>query len=191
MFKGKVHWYKNGEADGSFPNAFVYDGREAVMDWMFGLEDWRGQYVGTGVDVYVAVGTSTDTNDGVRGPAPGYSPGTGLEWQLVDLEDSRLSNELGRTPGVFTRTNQTVEIRATFTDAELGTGAVDIREMGVFLGSSAPAGDPSTYLADRPKAMLTRSVRYSENTGYYIDNPLEREAGDDITIRYEFGAEVS
>lgn len=192
---------------GKFPNMRVDDGTEYLLDFFAGIATWhnyssnRATY-GTGQTElwdkrrWVGLGTCMFNNSseervsGLQGIPSGNTSYTIADTDLVSVEDSTLSNEVGsRVQATPDRTDQTAELYALFdVPGDIPSGT-EIREFGLFLSDSGPNHDPSNHDQCKPKAMLCRSVRYGTGmiggTGYYTDDPLI--ANDDIQIRWKVG----
>jgi len=203
---GVESWHSGaGGYDGTLPasgawNPYRYiaigTSADSNSDWLL-----NNSFIDTGVYVDAPTGGSGILVDSV---------GTGLGYiaHFPNLGDSMMSSVIpGKVnknvgTGLFykiadrvVRSGRTVTIEATFTtdaDAENGAAAViptgtKIRELGIFLNDE-PTGSvaPSTVRADRPSAMLCRSVRYSVSGGYIQDNPITAGANN-LTVRYTYG----
>ncbi len=224
MYKGRQRIkQKNKEGNWEkwskwYPNLFVDDGIELTEDFLFGLKSWwnpqdQSEYVGgdSGWDTvrYVQPGVSMFNNasperaTGLDGIPVGneYDYPVDDTW-LVSPEDSFISHATGsRVVLNATRRDQTVEFSVSFNvpgDIPIGT---NIRELGIFLGSTGPTKDPSNSEAQKSKSMVCRSTISS--TGYYnaagatgiqgqagfqlchVDEPLT--VTNDIEVQWEFG----
>lgn len=191
---------------GEFPNLLVDDGKEYILDFFGGRKTWHnpkdpGAY-GTGnvglwtQPRYGAAGTCMFNNSSVERVAGTFGVPSGscaypiTDTILVSPEDSTLSNEVGsRIQLTVDRRDQTLEFTGRFNvPGNLPTG-VNIREFGLFLGSSGPDHDPSYHEGSKPSTMLCRVSIYGSGfcgvTGVYVDDPLIPD--EDIEIRWKFG----
>ena len=179
-FKGKIEFYER-DCEGEFTiktgetkNLWVDDGKELVLDWLFGLDNWLSP------DWYLVrwcgKGTCMFNNSSFeRASGMDYIP-TGTEcsypvsetW-LVSPEDSFLSREVGiRNAIQATRRDQTVEMKIQIDvpgDVPFNT---KIREWGIFLKAAGPYHDPSLHAGSKMYSMICRAAMFG--TGWYNDS---------------------
>ena len=190
-----------------YNNLLVDDGKEYILDFFGGRKNWHlpkdpTAYATGDVGLwtqprYGAVGicmfnnASSQRVDGINGvPSGGECDYPVSDYILVSPEDSFLSNEVGtRIELDVTRRDQTLEFFGRFNvPGNLPTGT-EIREFGLFIGSTGPAHDPSYHDGSKPSTMLCRVALYGSGlcgiTGVYTDDPLV--ATDDVEIRWKFG----
>ena len=192
MSKGKVR-YRQKEEDGEmgewtpwFPNLFVDDGKEAMLDWLFGKLNWLDP-TGDGQlfteERYVQAGESLFNNKdfgrltGQKGIPDGEEWNYKTEdWLLVSPEDSFLSSPVGDPILIdCERRDQVMEFSARFdVPGDLPTGT-EIRELAVFFGEGGPAHDPSYHDDSKPNAMICRSTVYDTD---YFNESGETGTGD-------------
>jgi len=147
---------------------------------------------------YMALGTSSATNQGLQGPGEvgdllvtgSWQGSSKLDWKLTAEID-----EIGggcRSPITFTRTGDVMTMSALFTDAQInvGTTACMIREWGLFLSDTIPEESPFDAELEMPNAMIARAVKMAKNPGdpnYYTDShELKNQDGRDIEFFYMF-----
>ena len=192
---------------GKYPNMFVDDGKEYIMDLMFGRHTWHNydpnrnydppndvnlwtlnRYAGAGICMFN--NKSPDRAAGLNAIPSGSCNYPIAETYLVSPEDSFLSRPVGNHIQVeCTRRDRTVEISAKFSvPGDIPTGA-ELREFGLFLGATPPTHDPSYHDGSKPLAMMCRTVIYGtgicNGTGVYLDRPFDVEG--DVEFRWIFG----
>ncbi|MBD3407847.1 MAG: hypothetical protein GF411_17135 [Candidatus Lokiarchaeota archaeon] len=137
---------------------------------------------------HMAIGTEDATNFGTEGPSTGAKPKDG-DWQGSSSLDFRLTLEVARSEVAYSRIGDVLIISAVFQDSdihEVGATATFIRELGLFLSEDAPTGNPFDLPLQQEHAMIVRSVRYSETTNDYIDDPLVKEEnGEPLELFYK------
>jgi len=176
-------------------NTMLNTGKAYLEDTSLGLANWRDpgndSYPWSGfVDkIYMHVGDSTDTNTGIIGPSGSNAVPKSGAWQGVDPEDFRLSHWIASKKCTVSRPEGSTitKIYATFTNSELGTGEVIIREMGIGLDAEQPDSKPMYNISARPKAMLIRKICYDSSGNYWVDAPVTRPAGQNFTLTHMFG----
>lgn len=174
-------------------NVVVVTGRRFLIDRCFNVADdhnWGDSEI-----TNLALGISTDTNDGVTGPTM-YAPvSTSGGWQGASPYDWKLSSEFVRKTASITRTGEKVYMKSTFENsdfssvwASFGTGSVQILEEGVFLSGTAPTSNPLVTTSQEGNAMFARSTLTLNNgSGYYTIDPIYKpDDGNRISIAYEW-----
>jgi len=219
--KGKVKIYERDE-EGNYTrlireshNLWVDDGKELVLDFLWGLKSWwnpKTQYTGgdSGWNTtrYVGFGDCMFSNksferaSGIKGIENGEEYNYKVEdTYLVSPEDSFLSSEVGnRNTATITRRDQVVEIETIIGVPNNVPASTEIREFGLFLGSTGPSKDPSLDESSKPYAMICRSALFG--TGYYNESgPCEADDSgaklcyyddpyvvtEDVQLVWEFG----
>lgn len=172
-------------------NLIVETGKEFMLDEILDNDKWNS---GSGV-MSIAVGSSTDTNDGVLGPNVGRDVDVGGPWVGVSEDDWKLSAEFARSiiiPNATSRVDQRIDIFAQFVDAQFSgyeSGSfVPIREVGIFLHpTDEPENNPQDYPQEKPKAMVGRRLYYGHNiiAGKYVDAPYWKPIdGNPLMMKY-------
>lgn len=140
------------------------------------------------VITHMAIGASDYTNFGLAGPSNGTitKPDS---WNGASSLDFRLTDEITRSEVSFTRLGDVMIVSAIFNDNdihEVGATQTDIRELGLFLSDSPPTDNPFDSEDEQPDAMIVRSVRYSETSTQYIDDPLVKtKDGRNLELFYK------
>ena len=185
------------EVHGGIRNTLVLSGKRYLLDRIFdtGTHNWDDKMV-----THLAIGTSTDTNDGTSGPTPTTPVAQGSGWRGASVYDWKLSDEVARASASFRRQGETVFATATFQNTDFnsywsahGTGSVPIVEFGLFLSNTAPTANPLNDVSQQVNAMFARGVKYTtQGTGYYIADPIYKaDDGNPIAIGYEFSLDPS
>ena len=191
---------ENGKLLAKFGNHFVDSGKQATLDYMFNSFNWESGHTTFLGDRFMAIGSSTDTNAGVTGPADGAPVPVSGSWDGVSDSDWKLSNEITGTSRAqisCIRAGNTANIVAQISDSNVdhaGYGAdIDIYEIGIFLSGACdtPTADPTDVgSTDEHKAgaMLVRGIYYqTEGTGYIVPpDKLTKSQGSDLYIHYTF-----
>jgi len=198
---GKVKTYEYDENKGcviekTHKNTRTLIGDRWILDRMFdtGTHGWNALRVG-----YMGIGASTNPNSGLPvGPSvSGDVPLTGT-WKGASYNDWTLSSPKMLAAVETKRNGQTVSIIGTFSNAQFvaagwfGTSNIaDVMEMGLFLGSSFPAGSPLEVVAQEPNAMVVRATfTKQQGSAYTIDPYYKNNNGKSLPIVYEYGLEV-
>jgi len=195
--KGTVELYQIDRKTGQIynrnvgPNMIVETGKEFMLDEALDNDKWNS---GSGVSA-IALGISTDTNDGVLGPNVGREVDVSGPWQGVSEDDWRLTSEIARSSIIKNATSsidQRIDIFAQFVDAQFSgyeSGSfAPIREVGLFLHpTTPPAQNPQDYPANKPYAMVGRRLYYGKNvvTGKFVDAPYWKPIdGNPLMMKY-------
>jgi len=164
---------------------------------------WKGRFA--------ALGSSTISN-GINGPKEsaltesgesyiladaGWAGASLYDWELGDEVLAVVGGNAIRATVEATREgvgSRAVEVEIVFTDAEVPAG--DYYELGIFLsdgidlvtpnGIEHPNRNPSEIITERPHAMLSRVVFYTQIGDKLFSDPVPKIAGTPITIRYVF-----
>lgn len=120
MFKGKFEVFEKEKFLGDSPNRLLYDGREFIIDFAFGIETWfsgvagyDGSTAASGhwhPERVIAIGTVADDNDGWFADQGWLSAGSGLSADMIgtgsdafahlpNLTDSYMSSAVSGTYG--------------------------------------------------------------------------------------------
>lgn len=173
----------------------VNGGKKFIQDFLAGATEWV-----TGVERYMAAGTSTDSNAGVTGPVVGTGVASDGSWQGPAGSDFKLSTEITTTRPECNFTvgaNGTVHVQAQFTDDNFVSGATesyDLFEFGLFLHpTNVPGNSPVDYpnANNKRDAMVMRTVNVYLDVTEYKTWAYVKEPGVPLIINFDiidFGA---
>lgn len=168
-------------------NKMVRGGGAYIKDKIVGNDS--SQWVDS-VITHMAIGIEDSTNFGLEGPSTGAKPKDG-DWQGSSSLDFRLTYEVARQQVNYTRIGDVLVLSAVFSDADIhdwgiGITQTSIRELGLFLSDTPPTDNPFDSEDQQENAMIVRSVRYSETSTDYVDDPLVKEAnGENLELFYK------